>query len=87
LEGGGAMVGQEMAQLEVARLGITELARGGQGTKVGAFSFVDHGQFEGDFVVVGNLELTGRAARKYFLFLMVSMRSPLVWLIHRENLV
>ena len=66
LKGGGALVGQQMAQLEVARLGITELARGGQGAKVGAFTFVDHGQFEGDFVVVGNLQLTRRAGEEVF---------------------
>ena len=67
LKGRGALVGQEMAELEVARLRITEHACGGQGPKVGAFSFIDHGQFESDFVVVWDLQLTGWAGEEVFI--------------------
>ena len=66
LEGGGAPLGQEAAQLKGARLGTAEFAGGGQRAKAGAFSLVDHGQFEGDFVIVGDLQLAGRAGEEVF---------------------
>lgn len=64
LEGGGPALRQQMAELEVAGFGIAELAGGGQRAKIRAFPFIDHGQFERDFIVLGDFEFAGRAGEE-----------------------
>jgi hypothetical protein len=65
--GGFAVEGQsavglvEVEQLEVAGLGVTELGGGVGGTGTFALAFEEHRQLEGDLIVEGDQERTGRA--------------------------
>ena len=50
-QGGGAAVGERLAELEVALLAQAELACGGGRTEALALAFDEHGEFAGDLVV------------------------------------
>jgi hypothetical protein len=50
-EGGGAAVGERLAELEVALFTEAELACGGGGAEALALAFDEHGEFAGDLVV------------------------------------
>ena len=54
---------EQAQQLEVSGLGIAEFGGGFGGAQALAAAFVEHGQFDGDFVLVGHGERTGRAAQ------------------------
>jgi hypothetical protein len=54
LQSQGAALLEKRAQLEIALLAEAELAGGSQGTSGLAFTFVEHGEFAGDFVIVGH---------------------------------
>jgi hypothetical protein len=50
---------EEMEQLIVALLAKAELAGGGDGAGSLALAFVEHGEFAGDFVIVGHRQGAG----------------------------
>jgi hypothetical protein len=60
-QGGGAAVGECLAELEVALLTEAELARGGGGAEALALAFDEHGEFAGDLVVGAEGEGAGGA--------------------------
>ena len=57
LEGEGTALFEGLAQLEVALLGVAELAGGGQGAEAFALAFVEQGEFGEDGVVGGDGQL------------------------------
>jgi hypothetical protein len=58
----GAPLLEEMEQLIVTLLAEAELAGGGQGAGLLALAFVEHGEFAGDFVIVGHEQGAGGSA-------------------------
>ncbi len=64
LQGQGAPAQEGLAELEVTGFAEAELAGGGQRARAFAFAFVEHGQFEGDFVVGRDGEGAGGALQR-----------------------
>ena len=60
-QGGGALPGEGVAELEVALLGVAEGLGGLAGAKAKALTSDEHGELAGDFVVAGQGQSTGRA--------------------------
>ncbi len=60
-QGGGALLGKGVAELEVALFAVAEDLGGLDGTQAQALAGDEHGQFAGDFVVGGERQGAARA--------------------------
>jgi hypothetical protein len=56
LQGEGTADGESLAQLEIALFAKAEFLGGMQGSQILALTFDEHGQFAGNFIVLGNAE-------------------------------
>ena len=68
LQGQGAALFENLAQLEVALLGIAEFLGGGNGAGAFALAFVEHGQFGQDGIVSRDGQLARRADQEQRIF-------------------
>src|SRR5216683_608209 len=75
-QGGGAAVGERLAELEVALFTEAELARGGGGAEALALAFDEHGEFAGDLVVWAEGEGAGGADEELLLQIDVEHGAP-----------
>jgi hypothetical protein len=63
-QGGGAVFGVQVEQLEVARLGVAEFFGGARRAQPFALALEEHGQFKGDLIIGGNVQRTGGAGQQ-----------------------